>query len=653
MKFKSIRMRITVTMLIMVMIPLLVLAVYCSVASYRSSISLMESNIEVMSKLAAERVNWELNTYVGYAQVAGSNRELSSPLVSDARKKTVLEELSQRYGMKRGSLIDANGIELTDGKDFSDRRYYQEAMAGRTCIFEPTVSKLTGETIIVIASPLWASGVVNSTSVGCAYLIAPDDFLNDIMRGIDISENCYAYMMDHQGGIVAHVESGMILNEEGHSTGRELAAVQAKMIAGESGSAICTENGQNLLVGYAPIAGTNGWSLAVCAPANDFMNGTKMIIMFDILLVILAVLISVINARRFGYKIGEPLRQCANRLRLLSQGDLKSPVPEVKTGDETKVLADATGDAVRKINIMISDLVHNLTEMSQGNFNVHSACGDAGYPGDFKPLRKACQDINMQLSDTLSKINAASDQVFLSSDQVSNSAQALSQSTTQQAASVEELAASIRTISDRVSSTTANCENGNMLVQEMADYIDRTTEEMGKLTAAMVQIGDTSNEISAIIKTIEDIAFQTNILALNAAVEAARAGAAGKGFAVVADEVRSLASKSAEAAQNTTTLIEHATKAVENGTLITGETAAAVASVEERSGEVRKIVAQIAEDSVSQTEMIKQVTVGIEQISGVVQTNSASSQESAAAAGDLSSQASTLKKLVGKFKLRG
>lgn len=264
----------------------------------------------------------------------------------------------------------------------------------------------------------------------------------------------------------------------------------------------------------------------------------------------------------------------------------------------------------------------------------------------------AMRDINGRLSSTLSQINQAANQVSAGSDQVSSGAQALSQGATEQASSVEELAATITDISGQVKSNAESALNAKEKSEMAGTEIAASNQKMQELIAAMEEISKSSQEIGKVIKTIEDIAFQTNILALNAAVEAARAGAAGKGFAVVADEVRNLASKSADAAKSTTALIEGAITAVSNGTQLVDVTAKSLLSVVTGTQEVASIVNDISTASAEQASSIAQVTQGIDQISSVVQTNSATAEESAAASEELSGQAQMLNNLVGQFKLK-
>lgn len=362
---------------------------------------------------------------------------------------------------------------------------------------------------------------------------------------------------------------------------------------------------------------------------------------------VMAVLISI----RVSKDIAVPVQECADRLALLAEGDLSAPVPTVKNEDETQILASSTKFIVEALQAIIRDVNLIMRDMAKGNFDVHSSCKDL-YKGHFSHLLEALQLISSSLNDTLNQISTATEQVDSSADQVSGGSQALSQGATEQASSVQELAATINGISQNVTSNAQNAEEASARANNMGTLLSESNEQMTQMIAAMDEISNASNEIGKIIKTIEDIAFQTNILALNAAVEAARAGSAGKGFAVVADEVRNLASKSAEAANNTTALIESAIQAVENGTKIANATAASVRQVVSDSEEVVGIIDDISKASSSQADSISQVTVGIDQIASVVQTNSATAEQSAAASQELSGQARLLNNLLSQFTFR-
>lgn len=324
---------------------------------------------------------------------------------------------------------------------------------------------------------------------------------------------------------------------------------------------------------------------------------------------------------------------------------------EIKSEDEVGMLAHAFRTMSRNLQAIILDIDNVLSEMANGNFRVHTQTEDR-YVGAYQSLLQSIRRINASLSSTLSEINVAADQVSGGADQVAAGSQALSQGSTEQASSVQELAATITEISSQVSENAGRAMSAKDKAVAVSGKVTEGNQQMQETLAAMGDIRSSSDEISKIIKTIEDIAFQTNILSLNAAVEAARAGSAGKGFAVVADEVRNLAGKSAEAAKTTTALIQQALASVEHGTKSLDTTAQTLNVVVGSVNEITEEVQQIADASEAQASAIEQVTLGIDQISSVVQTNSATAEESAAASEELSSQATMLKALVGKFKLK-
>ena len=348
-------------------------------------------------------------------------------------------------------------------------------------------------------------------------------------------------------------------------------------------------------------------------------------------------------------KMSDPIEQASERLTKLSLGDLKADVEIFEAEDEIGDLTRALSKTVQTWRDYIGDISSCLAELDKGNLSLEM---NMEYAGDFAPIKESFQRTIHTLNNTFRNLNMSAEQVASGSEQVASGAQALSQGTMEQASSVEELAATISEIHSHVASNAENAKLASEQALTTVSELELGKKQMEQMTSAMDQINNSSSEISKIIKTIEDIAFQTNILALNAAVEAARAGSAGKGFAVVADEVRNLASKSAEASKNTAALIEATVHSVQEGAGIANETAASMERIVFSSEESAKLVHKISKASQEQAASLEQVTQGIDQISSVVQTNSATSEESAAASEEMSGQAQMLKNLVKQFKIR-
>ena len=405
-----------------------------------------------------------------------------------------------------------------------------------------------------------------------------------------------------------------------------------------------------MFAAYASVGGTDGWSIAVTSPQSDYLASTYGGIVINVAVIVASIFVSSGVALRLAGSISTPMKACAERMRLLVEGDLKSPVPKVDSEDETGMLARSTSELVEGLSTIINDIGYLLGEMANQNLDIQSKNREA-YVGSFQSILVSMRDLKVRLSDTIRQINHSADQVSSASSHISISAQSLSQGAVEQASSVEELAARIVGISDQAKGTAAGALDARSQTHYAGEEVSACNKQMQELLSAMGRIQNSSDEIGKIIKTIEDIAFQTNILALNAAVEAARAGSAGKGFAVVADEVRNLASKSAEASKSTSALIEHSSQAVNRGTEIAKDTADTLLEVVSSMKSVVSSIDRIATVSNEQSDAVMQVTEGINQISGVVQNNSATAQESAAASQELSAEAEGLKKLVDQFTL--
>ena len=386
--------------------------------------------------------------------------------------------------------------------------------------------------------------------------------------------------------------------------------------------------------------------------AEYYQNGTTTkrictIILYGLALV--SIIFTVFLVFSIVKGLTRPILEIEDAIKAMAKGDMSSQVT-YKSKDELGDLAENLRFVLTTLSSYIGHICERMDSLATGDLTVEM---DMDYLGEFESIRHSGNKIISALNDTLGQLQQASEQVANGSEQVSSGAQALSQGATEQASSVEELAATLGELSNQVNDTAANSRDVNQLISDTAKEINNSKLKMESMVRAMSNINECSSEIEKIIKTIEDIAFQTNILALNAAVEAARAGEAGKGFAVVADEVRSLASKSQEAAKNTTVLINNSLNAVSEGSQIATDTQSSLLKVVDSADKIAENMAKITESADLQAEGISQVTQGIDQISSVIQTNSATAEESAAASEELFSQSSLLKSLVGRFRLKG
>lgn len=372
------------------------------------------------------------------------------------------------------------------------------------------------------------------------------------------------------------------------------------------------------------------------------------------IVVIIASIIAIALAICMGTYITKSINSGITQIQKAALEMAEGSFDSVITYDSHDEIGDLANSMRRMEAIMrgiITDIDYMLEELAAGNLCVQSK-DEGHYVGMFSDIHNAMLKFIDHLNVTMQKITTSSDQVASGSEQVSLGAQSLSQGATEQASSVEELAAEINIISNVVKSTAEKANSATESTNDAVKKLSAAKDEMGALAEAIKEISETSEATTKIIKTIEDIAFQTNILALNAAVEAARAGAAGKGFAVVADEVRNLAGKSAEAAKNTTTLIESTVSAIEKGRALADKAVEEMDLTVSASQKVYDINQEISSDSKSAAESVTNITTNVEQISSVVQNNAATAEQSAAASEELSGQSQILKELTAKFQFK-
>ena len=353
------------------------------------------------------------------------------------------------------------------------------------------------------------------------------------------------------------------------------------------------------------------------------------------------------TSKRVLETILEPLHAIEDVAMELTEGNLRSTL-EYHSDDEIGKLAHSMRKSIRILGTYVDDIDRSMKLFSEGNFDVHP---EVEWRGDFVGILNSFMAFQASMAGTIKGIQNVSNEVSGAAEQVASSSNDLADGATNQAAVVEELTATVTGVSEQVEKNSQSAKEISVKVDELGNAISESNGKMHEMVDSMHEISEASKEIDKIITTINEIASQTNLLALNASIEAARAGEAGKGFAVVANQVNVLADQSAQAAKESATLIETSVKAVEKGMVIAGQTAAQLEEVAENSKLITTEVTNIAETLETQTTEIKQINEGIEQINDVVQTNSATSEECAAASQEMSSEAESLREMIRKFKV--
>ncbi len=545
-----------------------------------------------------------------------------------------------------GTLYHASFV---PGPDFDalSKSWYQDGLTSVDFILGDVYFDEDSRSYVVGASGVLrnSNGAVRGVAAADVYL----DSISEIVSGTQIEDTGGIFLVDTRTDIIIGHRDGSMVGQKLSEIGSDMYIYADKQIeAGQTGLSVYNDT----YIQVAEVPGSDWMAVAYVSRSEvlrELYDLTKTMVTVAIIAVAVLILLVILQTRHI---IGIPVRELSRVATRIAEGELNQTI-RCRSRDELGVLANNFNRVTLRLRDYvkyIDEISEKLREIAAGNlaFTLENE-----YVGEFAKIKSSLEAISSELNGAMGQLRAASHDVAAGAEQVSNGAVTLSQGSTEQASEVESLARHMGSVSDSVGRIAQRAQRASDISREVRQGLLQSNEKMQNVTEVIQNISDKSADIRKIVKTIDDIAFQTNILALNAAVEAARAGEAGKGFAVVADEVRTLAGKSALAAQETTGLLSQMVVSMEEGALAARDTAESMVNMVAHADEMNELIGRIAEYTGEQAVNAEEITHGINQISLVVQNNVATAEESAAASEELSGQAAMLKGLVSQFRLKG
>ena len=609
---------------------------------------------------AQKQVENFIDKYTGITEALANNQQLRASLKADGIETTIsenkdfsdiletLNETMSKYpdilGIGIGSIAE-DSIYNQDGLrlnvSLSARPYFSSASKS-TYVTQPYIDESTGEMCISVASPIDDDKGLHGILIVDLKLAQLSEFLSQMSFG----GSGHSILLSDDNTIVGYEELSIIGKNfsDLNASGDILSEIDSP-----SGKVIAYQISGEKRVGVMAELSNGGWKVLTSMSSAEYNSQTVKTILFLLILLMFVAVIVAVSLRHIIVKKLRPLSELNQGLKEISGGNLNLSI-SYRASDEIGEMADSMRSCISSLSSYVGEISDVMGRLASGDLTVKPSIE---FNGDFIPIQRSISEFIDTLTQLIRDISQASDQVSSGAGQVSSGAQALAQGATEQASSVEELAATLSELSSTVKNNSEMARAASINANQVNNEIIESSEKMNHSLEVMEEIRTGAGKVSGIIKTIEDIAFQTNILALNAAVEAARAGQAGRGFAVVADEVRNLAAKSAEASKATTELIGGMVSSIEKGSGSMEQTKRYMDNVVANADEITAVFQKISAASEDQFTSISQVTQGTDQISSVVQTNSATAEQSAAASEELSSQALLLKEMIGKFKLTG
>lgn len=615
----------------------------------RASVSDFASRIEAWIELEEQKVT-DIADDVGYEGYDTDRRdEMYNFLLN---KVSSMPEIYALYvGCHDNFACFSDGWVPDPDYIITDRQWYIDAAAtDSTIVTDPYVDASTGKMVVTIAKAVRnESGAVTSVVAADMFL----DELHEITAQCKYTESGYPSLISSVGSVIIHKNEEFIPYVD--EAENEITFRYADTFSGKTSEEVtegftsykCRDyDGKEKLVVSSAIPAAN-WTFTFTMDTDEMYSDVNRLILIFCVMIPVIILISAVFTIFIISRCFKPLEEISAAAERMIHGDL-SVTFNYKANDEIGRVCRIIEDTNSSLKGYVDDISEHLREMADGNF---SRTVTIDYVGDFAEIKTSLNEILASLGSAFGNIGRATDAVFSGAGSVSGGANSLAESVSVQTALIDEIVTAVNAAGEKIRENVALTDNAKMISDKTAEDVQRSNQKMTNLLEAMNEIRQTSDEIQKINKTIEDIAFQTNILALNASVEAARAGEAGKGFAVVADEVRNLAGKSAEASNQTTALIQNSTDAVEKGMKFAQQTAEAMGKVVEQTKEVDDIIMNIAASSHEQDAYISMISEKADAFSGHVTSSASNAEESASTSAELNSQALVLKQLMSKFRV--
>lgn len=627
------------------------IVVAACILSYMGTSRILEKVLSSTAEVAANTIYSAVDGKIETLEEFVAQNTFSGEDFDTVELQDKMNSFAQRHDYLAVLYVNADGIS-TSGRDLSDQTYFIDCKKQMTSgISDIFLEKESDQLYIALIAPVIRNGVFE----GAVIASADAGFLSELSNQITFGKTGVSYIIDGEANMIAHQNEDLVYNEvnfiekaQEDSSYKSTAKFHKKMLKEESGYHIYRHEGKIKIAAYASI-GINGWSIAVSGEMHEYLTATYIIVGTILAIAIFTCIIFFYTLKKVVIMITDPISQCVERMKLLAMGDFHSEVVLVDTKDELAELSLSMKSLVLALQKMVEEITASMNQMAEGRFDI--ATSD-NYQGDFAPIGYAMNMILAGLNQTLLTIKGSVGGVALGAGQLSKASSELAQGATEQARYIEEITKMMDGIASQAKENAAFATSAITSANEANEIMNLSRERMDELAKAMDEIATASDQIQNVLIEMEGIAKQTNLLALNASIEAARAGVSGKGFAVIAENVGKLAEDSSSAAKSTRELISNTISLIDAGSRITKETKETMIQMEESVKDSVNLIVKISEGSVSQSESMKEATDGIDHISGIVQMNAASAEETSATSEDLTSQTEVLRSLVDMFRLR-